>query len=233
MRSSRFGRSLATLILLSGCSPPDGSLSASHVAAGPAQMAEEVDARCAPYVTLPDAHAWCVVIEASQVAQRKVAMQACLGAGARSGECRSRWVERAMLERNVTDRDGLLEVCTDDDCRLKVLDHLPATDPLAQLSLCLRAGAYARDCAGHHLRGYVGRVDAAWLDRLSTSTDLDPVTLGQWLGTYVVCGDVAWACAGPGRVTCERLVSDPASRATVCGPNPVPAGGAPPLTPQR
>lgn len=233
MRSSRFGRSLAALILLAGCSAREVAPAASHAAAGPAQTPAEVDARCAAYVTLPDAHAWCVVIESSQIPQRKEAMQACLAADSRSGECRSRWVERAMLERHVTDRDGLLEVCTDDDCRLKVLDDLPATDPLAHLSLCRLAGAYARDCAGHHLRGYVGRVDGAWLDRLSTSTDLDPVTLGQWLGTFVVCGDVAWGCAGPGRVSCERMVSDPASRASVCGPNGVPAGGAPPLAPQR
>ncbi len=226
MRSSRLGRALAALILLTGCSGADSS-PASRGAVGPAQTPADVDARCAPYVTLPDAHAWCVVIESSQIWQRQAAMQACLAAGARAGECRSRWVERAMLERNVTDRDGLLDVCTDDDCRLKVIDNLPATDPLAQLALCRRAGAYARDCSGHHLRGYIGQVDAAWLDRVATSTDLDPVTLGQWLGTYVVCGDVAWTCAGPGRVSCERLVSDPASRAAVCGPNPGLAGAPP------
>lgn len=233
MRSSRFSSSLAALSVLVGCSGAAVSPVPAVAFQGPAQTAADVDARCASYLVYPDAHSWCVVIEASQVAQRKEATQACLAAGPRSSECRSRWVERAMLERNVTDRDGLLEVCTDDDCRLKVLDQLPASDAVVQLALCQRAGAYARDCAGHNLRRYVGHVDAPWLDRLSASTNLDPVTLGQWLGTFVLCGDVAWTCSGPGHLTCDRLVSDPASRATVCGPNLGPDGAPPVAAPGR
>jgi len=97
----------------------------------------------------------------------------CGEAGAWEADCRTRWVggQLTRLGRKdtpgglgvlvrdkalVAASDALVDVCLDDDCRFQAVDRWRDADLPHQLTRCLRAGRYVRECAFHAAQSWEG-----------------------------------------------------------------------------
>lgn len=167
-------------------------------------------AACADYAHDLATYEFCVLKEVQRVPEDGVRAH-CQGTGVES-DCLHAWVS---WNRDGPSVDQLLAICSNDDCRLEVLDHRPAELP-EQMERCRRhAGHLGPDCAGHAGQRWA---NSATLEDIQAAKELKvayPGKLAWWIGVALHCGDHG-SCEGM-PAGCEPGRSWARSNPNACG----------------
>lgn len=173
-------------------------------------LAEAVDAvdLCRPYAAFGRVYGYCIYARADLDQPEAVAMATCAAAGPWQDDCRHAWVQGQLRALgSAASAASLLATCGEDaDCRLDVLDALPASDLFRQLDRCAHlAGENRADCGVHAAaRWWRSGPSPAEIQRVGQQAHDFVEPLGRYLGAAAACytiapcpdaGPVARACA--------------------------------------